>query len=256
MTRTSLVLTDYPAPGLAVVTLNRPDAMNALSVQLRQELHDAFRKLEADRVRVAILTGSGKAFCAGLDLKELGQDTSSLGGRVGDDPVGAMGAFSGVTIGAINGGAITGGFELALACDLLVASDKAFFIDTHALVGVIPGWGLSQMLSRVIGPYRARQASLTAQRITAEMADKWGLVGEVVPSNALMERAQEVAAQVLATPEDMQRNYKKLINDGYDVSYADARQLETRTARQSNTSVDASKVEERRLSIQARNRTS
>ena len=142
---------------IAIVTLNRPEAMNALSADLRTELAETLVRLEADDdVRVIILTGAGeRAFTAGLDLKELGADTSNLGAANAQDParnpVKAVEACSKPVIGAINGVAITGGFELALACDVLIASTNARFADTHARVGILPGWGLSQKLSRLIG---------------------------------------------------------------------------------------------------------
>ena len=147
MNDSSVLQVEKFAEGYAVLTLNRPAAMNALSRQLREALAQRIDELEADeQTRVLILTGAGKAFCAGLDLKELGS------GAQGDtvftvqvrDPVQSLARFSGPVIGAINGAAITGGFELALACDVLLASTQARFADTHARVGVMPGWGLSQ----------------------------------------------------------------------------------------------------------------
>ncbi|PKQ04043.1 MAG: enoyl-CoA hydratase, partial [Alphaproteobacteria bacterium HGW-Alphaproteobacteria-11] len=170
--------------GIATVTLNRPTAMNALSRDLRRAIAETFEELEADEnIRVAILTGAGKAFCAGLDLKELGGDASAVGGNsggvnstIGDkDPVTSIGRFSGPVIGAINGVAITGGFELAIACDVLICSENARFADTHARVGILPGWGLSQKLSRAIGIYRAKELSLTGNFLSASQANEWGL---------------------------------------------------------------------------------
>ena len=113
--------------GIATVTLNRPTAMNALSSGLRAAIADTFEALEADDdVKAVVLTGAGKAFCAGLDLKELGSGASTVGGTISDkDPVTSINRFSGPVIGAINGVAITGGFELALACDVLICSTNA-----------------------------------------------------------------------------------------------------------------------------------
>ena len=141
-------------------------------------------------MRVLILTGAGKAFCAGLDLKELGSGQAALGGGengvTARDPVAALARFSGPVIGAINGAAVTGGFELALACDVLLASPQARFADTHARVGIAPGWGLSQRLSRAIGIYRAREISLTGNWVSAEQAAAWGFVNRVVPAEELL----------------------------------------------------------------------
>ena len=134
--------------GVAWVTLNRPEAMNALSRTLRQQLAATMRSLENNAdVRVVILTGAGdRAFTAGLDLKELGE--AGLGAAnaetADENPVMAIEQLTKPCIGAINGVAITGGFEVALACDVLIASDRARFADTHARVGIMPGWGLSQ----------------------------------------------------------------------------------------------------------------
>ena len=137
--------------GIATLTLNRPQAMNALSRALRAEIVRAFAALRGDAsVGVVILTGAGRAFCAGLDLKELGgergasEETESV--LAGGDVVAAVSGCAQPVIGAINGFAITGGFELALACDVLVASSAARFADTHARVGIMPGWGLNVAL--------------------------------------------------------------------------------------------------------------
>ena len=130
------------ADRVATVTLNRPRARNALDRALRQALHRSMRDLDAeDGVDVVVLTGADPAFCAGLDLKELGAghlDEPDDQSPVRNSPFPAM---SKPVIGAVNGAAITGGFEVALRCDLLVASERAAFADTHARVGIMPGWG-------------------------------------------------------------------------------------------------------------------
>ena len=126
--------------GYAIVTLNRPDDMNALSRELRRDFVQAFEECTSDdTVRVVILTGNGRAFCAGFDLKELSSSGDDASQEADNTIARAMQAFQGPIIGAINGHAITGGFELALACDVLVASEHARFADTHARVGILPG---------------------------------------------------------------------------------------------------------------------
>ncbi len=168
--------------GFAIVTLHRPEAMNALSRELRSDFVSVFNACTEDRdIRVIILTGSGKAFCAGFDLKELGSsDTTNTAEEADNGVARAMETFNGPIIGAINGHCITGGFEMALACDILIASENARFADTHARVGMLPGWGLSQKLPRLIGLSRAREIAFTGAPIFAQQAYEWGLVNHVV----------------------------------------------------------------------------
>jgi enoyl-CoA hydratase len=243
---------------IAIVTLNRPTAMNALSRELRSAIAKTVDELEADPgVRVMILTGSGKAFCAGLDLKELGQkglsnpnDTITQG-----DPVRSLGKFSGPIIGAINGVAITGGFELALACDVLIASSNARFADTHARVGVMPGWGLSQKLSRAIGISRAKELSLTGNFLSAEQANDWGLVNRVVAPEDLLPQAKALANDMLSVIPEMLVSYKAVIDEGFAQSFGDGMQTEQRRARAANVAVSPEEVEKRRAAIQARGKS-
>jgi len=254
-----LVLVDRDTAGLAVVTLNRPQAMNALSVGLMAELAACIDALAADTtVRVLLLTGAGRAFCAGLDLKELGAGQGSLGragpGAPRPDPVAAMERFAGPIIGAINGPAVTGGFELALACDVLVASPAARFADTHARVGIAPGWGLSQRLSRAIGPYRAREVSFTGNWVSAEQAAAWGFVNHVVAADELMPRARALATDMLGTVPEMLLRYKAVIRDGYGLPFGEGMQLERNRSRAFNAGVGADAVEARREAVRSRNR--
>ncbi len=246
---------------IAVVTLNRPEAMNALSAALRAELAEAMTSLEADEtVRVIILTGAGdKAFTAGLDLKELGADTGNLGDANAEDarrnPVKAIEGCTKPVIGAINGVAITGGFEVALACDVLIASTHARFADTHARVGIMPGWGLSQKLSRLIGIYRARELSFTGNFLDAQTACDWGLVNRVVAPDALLPEARALARDMASIDPAMLRNYKKLINQGFDRNFAEGLTLEAEMSTAANRRVSADEVEARRRAVMDRGRT-
>ena len=239
--------------GYAVVTLNRPEAMNALSRELRAALAAAIHGLQAEpEIRVLILTGAGeRAFTAGLDLKELGA-AGLGGGGPRDDPARAMAAFEGPIIGAINGVAITGGFELALACDVLLASENARFADTHARVGVMPGWGLSQRLSRTIGISRAKELSLTGNFLTAHRAAEWGLVNRVVPAADLMPAARQLAEDMLSVVPTMLTANKRLIDDGYALPFGEAMALEGERSGTANRSVQAQDVEGRREAIRQR----
>jgi enoyl-CoA hydratase len=242
-----------------VLTLNRPQAMNALSRGLMSALADAIDALEADpAVRVLVLTGAGKAFCAGLDLKELGSGAGTLGqgesGVAERDPVAALGRFSGPVIGAINGAAVTGGFELALACDVLYASPAARFADTHARIGIAPAWGLSQRLSRAIGPYRAREISLSSRWVGAEQAAAWGFVNRVLPADELLPAARALALDMCAALPEMLRHYKAVIDDGFALPFGEALQLERARGRAFNQQVAADAIEARRETVRAHNR--
>ena len=244
---------------IATVTLNRPGAMNALSRQMRCELAAAMRALEADdNVRVVILTGAGdRAFTAGLDLKELGNEgLGAANAETADDnPVKAIELLTKPCIGAINGVAITGGFEVALACDVLIASDRARFADTHARVGIMPGWGLSQKLSRLIGPYRARELSLTGNFLDATTAAAWGLVNRVVPAAELMATAEALAADMATIDPGFSATYKKLIADGYAVSFGEGMAIEAERSVAANGQVSPAAVEAARSAVQARGRS-
>jgi enoyl-CoA hydratase len=243
---------------IATVTLNRPGAMNALSRAMRRDLAAAMRRLEADAdVRVVILTGAGdRAFTAGLDLKELGAEgLGAANAETADDnPVLAIELLTKPCIGAINGVAITGGFEVALACDVLIASSNARFADTHARVGIMPGWGLSQKLSRLIGPYRARELSLTGNFLDATTAAAWGLVNRVVAPADLMASAQALAADMASIDPAFSATYKKLIADGYAVSFGEGMAIEAARSTAANGQVSAAEVEAARGAVQARGR--
>ncbi len=248
------VLLVEKSDGVATVTLNRPTAMNALSRNLRAAIAGAFEALEADpEVRAVILTGAGKAFCAGLDLKELGAGASTVDGSVTtQDPVTSIGRFSGPVIGAINGVAITGGFELALACDVLICSENARFADTHARVGILPGWGLSQKLSRAIGIYRAKELSLTGNFLSAAQAAEWGLVNRVVPADALLATCRKLADDMLSVVPECLPAYKQLIDEGFAQSFGEAIKTERRFSGERNRKVEAGAIEARRAGIQSR----
>jgi len=241
---------------LAVVTLNRPDAMNALSGELREALSGAFADLAGSGgARAVVLTGAGRAFCAGLDLKELGRaggPGASLSG--GADVVQAVEGFPGPVIGAVNGFAITGGFELALACDVLIASSEARFADTHARVGILPGWGLSQKLSRAVGIYRAKEISLTGNFVSAEQAAAWGFVNRVVAPDALLDTAGARARDMLSCVPDVLRAYQGVIDAGFATTFDEGLRLESRAARDHAGSVTSETVAERRAGVMERGR--
>jgi enoyl-CoA hydratase len=174
------------------LTLNRPQARNALSTELRSRFYGALRDAEVDDdVDVVILTGADPVFCAGLDLKELG-DATEL-----PDISPKWPAMNKPVVGAINGAAVTGGLELALYCDILIASENARFADTHARVGLLPTWGLSVRLPQKVGVGLARRMSLTGDYLSADDALRAGLVTEVVAHEELLPAARRVAASIV-----------------------------------------------------------
>lgn len=241
--------------GIATITLNRPDALNALSFELRQAIAEAFNRLREDeQVRVIILTGAGRAFCAGLDLKELGQTGMGASRPDGVDLQRAIRETGKPVIAAINGFAITGGFELALACDILVASTEAKFADTHVRMGVIPGWGLSQRLARLIGASRAKQVSFTGNYLDADLAFKWGLVNEVLPGKDLLPYCRKIAEDIVSADPDTLRAVHRLIDYGWEHSLSEGLEEEQRISRAGNRAIAAETLEENRLKVQARGR--
>jgi enoyl-CoA hydratase len=253
------VVTTEISESIALVTINRPAQMNSLSAEVRAALVETFSALNDDpSVKVAILTGAGeRAFCAGLDLKELGAGGAHPQAIVEDpnDPVSTLNRFSKPIIGAINGVAITGGFELALACDVLLAAATARFADTHGRVGIMPGWGLSQKLSRAIGIARAKELSLTGNFLDAQTAASWGLVNRVVPQDELLAQARGLAADMAQMPLEILTTYKKLIDDGFALPFGEAIALEKKTAGTYNAGVSAADIEARRAAVQARGRS-
>lgn len=254
----TLVRVERPQPGCALVTLNRPQARNALSMALRRELVDTFERLAEDTaLRVVVLAAAGDVFCAGLDLKELGASADPSAAVVStpqDNPVAAVAAFPWPVIGAIQGAAVTGGFELALACDVLLASTQARFADTHARVGVLPGWGLSQKLSRLIGTARAKEMSFSGNFIDAPQALAWGLINRVVPPEQLLPQALQLAADMAGVLPEALRAYKRLIDDGAALPLADALRLERERCAQWASQLTGEAVESRRRAVTERGR--
>jgi len=248
------------ADRVATVTLNRPEARNALSSELLRLLQQLLTKADADAdVDVIILTGADPAFCAGLDLKELGSTSGNLtgaGAREDRNTHGVRGPFPRLVkpmIGAVNGVAVTGGLELALNCDFLVASERAKFGDTHARVGVMPGWGLTVLLPQAIGVRRAREMSFTGNFLNAEEALRFGLVNHVVPHAELLPFTRSLAADLSGNDQDgvrqVRATYAAIAHDD------DAWEQEARDSRAwQRTMFSPEKVAERRAAIQGRGR--
>lgn len=252
----NLVLTETD-DGVTTVTLNRPESLNALSTALRHRLAEVFNGLKDDEAtRVIILTGAGRAFTAGLDLKELGASgmNTSDSPRETIDLQKAIREVGKPVIAAINGAAITGGFELALACDILVASTEAKFADTHVRMGVVPGWGLSQRLARLVGVSRAKQLSFTGNYLDAYTAARWGLVNEVLPADELLPYCRNLARDICSVNPETLKEVHRLIDYGWEHSLREGIEEERRASRSENRNLSAQTLEENRLRVQSRGR--
>jgi enoyl-CoA hydratase/carnithine racemase len=230
---------------VAILSLNRPDAMNAISMQMRAELRDALEALRRDAgVGAAILTATGdKAFSAGMDLREFAKANADL-------PIAEMkryrwehgegiAAFDKPIVAAVNGLAIGGGVELALLCDLTLAAETATFAFGEVKRGLMPGNGGTQRLSRRLGTARALDMILTGRTVTAPEALDIGLVEYVVPKEELLERALALAEQMAANAPVAVRAAKAAVHRGADMALADALRLEQDLAAFLYTTEDA-----------------
>lgn len=261
-----LVLADV-ADGVATLTLNRPEARNALNRALRKALPNALTELdERDDVAAIVLTGADPAFCAGLDLKELAAGPSGdelrEAGATGTPPdrgggrPGLVPDLDTPLIGAVNGVAITGGFEVALACDFLVASERARFADTHARVGIMPGWGLTVLLPEAVGVRRAKELSSTGNFLDAPTALAWGLVNHVVPHDELLPFARRLAADIAGVDQRAARRLLRTYDEGALLDGAGAWAVEGRVADEWQAAgIDPATIEANRRSVTERGRS-
>lgn len=217
---------------VATIRLNRPERRNALSSSVIEALPRlASVAARRDDVRVLIITGTDPAFCAGLDLMELGSTGDNLGLPLEAPFPWPWDAAGKPVIGAINGAAVTGGFELSVCCDILIASDRARFADTHARIGQVPGAGLTVNLPRLIGPARAREMSFTGNFISAETALEWGLVSHVVPHADLMPTARALAADIAGNDPESVVAVNRMYQAGEARPYPEALEVEAAMAR-------------------------
>lgn len=197
---------------IAVITLNRPERRNSINKNLLIGLYNALEEVEQNsEIKVAVITGNGKSFCSGIDLSVIGKENIFDPRGDGKDLPDLFAACKKPVIGAVNGHAITGGFEIALNCDFLIASENAMFADTHARVGIHPGWGMTQLLQQAVGRRMAMQMSMTCQFIDAQTALRAGLVNEVVPHGELMPRVMQLAGFICEGKYDMLMTVKELI---------------------------------------------
>jgi enoyl-CoA hydratase len=235
-----------------VLTLNRPEARNALNSALAAELSNALIAADSDSdVRVVILTGADPAFCAGIDLKEAAaKGAEYFRGFDDHDCINQVARVRKPVIGAINGATFTGGLEIALGCDFLVASERAFFADTHGRVGIFPGGGMTARLPTAIGTRRAKEMSMTGDGIDAAGALSIGLVNDVVPHAQLLERARRSARAIAELDPDMTAELKRVYSSGLEA----ARELERRAAGAWSARHRLEGLAGRRDAVMARNR--
>ncbi|MFL1673142.1 enoyl-CoA hydratase [Paenibacillus dendritiformis] len=207
--------------GIVLMTLNRPESANALSIKMLEQLRDAAASCKFDRsVRCIVVTGAGeKAFCAGADLKErAGMDMNQVRRTVSliRESINDVEALPLPVIAAVNGAAVGGGMELALACDIRIASETATFALTETSLGIIPGAGGTQRLPRLIGKGRAKELIFTARKIDAKEAWDMGLVEVVAPPASLLDKALEIAGQIVRNAPIAVAEAKFAIDKGCD----------------------------------------
>jgi len=228
---------------VATITLDRPDALNALTVASKRELLAAFEAVAADAaVRVVVLTGSGRAFCSGQDLKErLEPDAAPLEVEVREryNPIiRAMRSLDRPIVGAINGVAAGAGASLAFACDLRIAADGASFLLAFGRVGLIPDSGATWLLPRLVGPAKAAEMALLAEPLSAADAERFGLVMRVVPGDALLDAARAVADRLAGLAPRAVALTKRALDSAWGSSLDEALELEAQLQGEAGSTAD------------------
>ena len=215
---------------IAVITINREKALNALNSQVLDELNETLDGVDIDSIRCLILTGAGeKSFVAGADIGEMSTLTKAEGeafGKKGNDLFRRIETFPIPVIAAVNGFALGGGCEISMSCDIRICSDNAVFGQPEVGLGITPGFGGTQRLARLVGPGMAKQMIYTARNIKAEEALRIGLVNAVYPKEELMAQAEKMAAGIAKNAPIAVRNCKKAINEGLDADMDKAVEIE------------------------------
>ena len=219
--------------GIGYVTINRPKALNALNMDVLTDLYAAFTEIEADEaVKAVIVTGEGKAFVAGADIAQMSQ-LNALGGRemmiMGHKVMNLIESVEKPVIAAVNGFALGGGCELAMACDIRIASEKAKFAQPEVGLGIIPGFGGTQRLARLVGKGMAKYMIMTAEMISAAEAYRIGLVEKVAAPEELMDEAVKVAKTIASKAPIAIATAKSAINNGIDIDMKSASKFEIET---------------------------
>jgi enoyl-CoA hydratase len=217
---TSDILTLTPEQGYALIRLNRPEVLNAISLQLMRDLVAALEESDADdAVKCMIITGNERAFAAGADIREMAEATAvemlardqfALWERIRK--------ISKPVIAAVGGFALGGGCELAMACDMIIASETAHFGQPEITIGVMPGAGGTQRLTRAVGKAKAMEMVLTGTTITADEALRWGLINKVVPAESLLAEARAWATGIASSPPLAVRLAKEAVLKSFDTT--------------------------------------
>lgn len=227
-----VVLLERPAEGVALVRINRPEARNALNIEVRKLIAKHLTELgEDDVTRCIVLTGNDKSFAAGADIKEMaGVGTMEMLARGTHKLWRAIAACPKPVIAAVNGFALGGGCELAMTCDIIIAGESAKFGQPEVKIGIIPGGGATQRLTRAVGKYKAMRYILTGDPFSAKEACDMGLVSEVVADAAVEKRAVEMALQIATLPPLAILQAKETVLRGMDASLDTGLALETKAA--------------------------
>jgi enoyl-CoA hydratase len=226
----SLILTERPAPGVGLARLNRPGALNALNADLMRELFDALEAFDADpEIGCMVITGSDKAFAAGADIAQMaGQSAVDM---LSDDFTdwSRLSRLTKPVIAAVSGWALGGGCELAMLCDLIVASESAKFGQPEIGIGIIPGAGGTQRLTRAVGKAIAMEVMLSDRKLTAAEAAQFGLVNRVYPVDAYLAEAVALAGKIAAQPRVAARLIKDAVNQAEELALRDGLAYEKRS---------------------------
>ena len=254
-----VVLVEHPAAGIALIRINRPEARNALNLEVRRLLARHLTEMgEDDAIRCVVLTGNEKSFAAGADIKEMaGAGTIEMLARGTHKLWRTIAACPKPVIAAVNGFALGGGCELAMTCDIIIAGESAQFGQPEVKIGIIPGGGGTQRLTRAAGKYKALRYILTGDLFGAKEAFDMGLVSEIAPDAEVEKRAIEMAQQIAALPPLAIQMAKEAVLRGMDAALDTGLALETKAAQILFSSQDqkegmAAFIEKRKPKFQGR----
>jgi enoyl-CoA hydratase/carnithine racemase len=226
-----VVITENPAPGVVLLRINRPEAKNALNREVRASLAERFQTLGADsEVRAIVITGNEEAFAAGADIRDVADAGAiEMMNRPNEHQWRAISSCPKPIIAAVNGYALGGGCELAMHCDIIVAGEGASFGQPEVKIGILPGAGGTQRLTRAVGKFKAMKMVLLGEPVSAREAEAMGLVSELVPDDQVLERALAIAKKISYLPPLAVRQIKEVLLAGQDASLETALMLERKS---------------------------